>query len=528
MKRICMLFMLVAMVATLEGKEKKDPVVMTVSGKDVLLSEFLYAAKKDNSVDFKNKKAVESYVELYKNFKLKVADAEAMQINEAPRFASEFENYALQLQASYLTDKRGEDSAMLVIYEREKVIPGLKEIYFSYPEDIYFSRKILTKDTAELYSKANAVYQRIKNGESFEEVGESLTNEPNARYVVREYVFPLQLPRELEGIIFGMEPGDISGTLRSRFGFHLFKIDRKIPNPGKIRVAHLLTAYPSENPTDEEIAETRQRSEDIYQKAIVSDDFAQVVLEMSDDTVNAKRGGLLEFGLGTTLEAIEKAGFALENIGDISKPFQSRYGYHILQLVDRIPEIPFEERQSDIYDSMRATDGIFDLYHTFVERMKERHGFVFYPEAYEELKRLADENHPLDSVFISRGMEMEKTLLRVDTIDFPQSNFVEYLRYNHLTPHAYSLDFMQDVFDFYVRDILTESEKRTLESDYPEFNMLLKEFYDGTLLFELANKRVWSKPEEDQEALEAEWIKELNEKYPVKINWKVIKKIKKI
>jgi len=524
-----MLFMMVAVIATLEAKEKKDPVVMTVAGKDVPLSEFLYTAKKDNSVDFKNKKAVEGYVELFKNFKLKVADAEAMLLHETPRFASELESYSLQLQASYLTDKRGEDSAVLVIYEREKNIPGLKEIYFSYPEERYLVRQVLTKDTLALYLKADTVFQRIKNGESFEEVGESLVNEPNVKYASREYVFPFQLPRELEEKVFDMEPGDISGPVRSRYGFHLFKLDRKIPNPGRIRVAHILSAYPSENPSDEEIEETRLRAEEIYQKAIVSDDFAQLVLEMSDDSVNAKRGGLLEFELETNLlEPIKKEGFALENIGDISKPFQSRYGFHLLKLVDRITEIPFEEKQSNIYERMRPTDGIIDLYHTFVERMKVRHGYVFYPEAYEELERLADEYHPLDSNFINRGMELEKTLVRVDTLDFPQNNFVEYLYYKHTTLHYYSLDFMKDVFDFYVREILTEFEKRSLERDYPEFTMLMQEFYDGTLLFDLANKRVWSKPEEDQARLEAEWLKELNEKYPVKVNWKVIRKIKKL
>jgi len=105
---------------------------------------------------------------------------------------------------------------------------------------------------------------------------------------------------------------------------------------------------------------------------------------------------------------------------------------------------------------------------------------------------------------------------------------VEYLYKNHKTPHIYSLDFLQNVLDVFVRTILTTVEERSLERDYPEYLLQLNELYDGTLVFELSNNRVWRHDVEDQERLEAEWVKELNEKYPVTINWKVVNKIKKL
>jgi len=526
MKRICLLFVSVVMMAALEAKEKKEPVIMTVAGKEVPLSEFIFMAKKDNSVDFKNKQSVQHYVELYKNYKLKVADAEALSINEAPKFDSELENYSLQLQQSYLSDKSGEDSAMHIIYERAKLIPGIKHIFFSYPQELIAARRVLTKDTLALYEKISVAAQRIENGESFEEVGQSLMNGSDIFYSVVEYVFPFQFTKALEDVIFSMEPGSISKPVRSIYGFHLIKLDRIVPNLGKISVAHILSGFPSQDPTDEEIEQTRQRSEEIYQKAIANEDYTELVKSYSTDTTGVKRGGLLEFGLGDLIEPIEKAGFALENIGDISKPFQSVHGFHILKLVGRKKEIPFEDVASSIYEAMRASERFFDLYRSFDERMKVRHGFIVYPEAYDELKRLADEYFPLDSVFIVRGLEMEKTLVYIDTLDFPQNLFVEYLVNKHRTVEIYSLDFLQDVFNYFVREIITEIEKRSLERDYPDYLLQLKEYYDGILLFEISNKRIWRFPVDEQEQLEAEWVKELNEKYPVTINWKAIKKIK--
>lgn len=529
MKKISLFIILVGLIATLEAKEKKEPVVMTVAGKDVPLSEFIFMAKKDNSVDFKNKQSVKNYIELYKNYKLKVADAEALSIHQAPKFDSELEKYSFQLQQSYLIDKSGEDSAMRAIYERSKILPGIKQIYFSYPRELFVSKQILTKDTLELFGKANEAWLRIKNGESFEDVGASLSNGTDIMYSVTDYVYPFSLQdKGLEDYIYSMQPGDISRPVRSMHGFHLIKMDRIIPNPGTVRVSHIISAFPSENPTDNEIEETRRKSEEIYQKAIANEDFSALVLAFSDDSTNAKNGGMLEFGLGDVMEPIEKVGFALENIGDISKPFQTRYGFHILKLVDRKPEVPFEEVESKIYDAMDDSDRFFDLHRSFVEHMKVRHGYVFDAEAYNELKSLADEFFPTDSVFAYRGIELHKTLVCIDSFDFRQGEFVEYLVKKHRSAQPYSIDFMQDVFNFFIFEIVTEIERNSLERDYPDYVLQLKEYYDGILLFEISNKRVWSRPVEEQEQLEAEWVKELNEKYPVTINWKVINKIKKI
>jgi len=535
MKKVFLLCILVGLITTMEAKEKKEPVVMTVAGKDIPLSEFIFMAKKDNSVDFRNKQSVKNYVELYKNFKLKVADAEALTIHEAPRFEEEMEKLGLQLQQSYLTDKSGEDSVIRIMYERTKNIPVTKQIFFRYPQEMFELQRIYSTDTLALFEKVNDAYTRIQNGESFEAVGKALSNGSDI-YFFEKYVYPFMYSfKVVEDYIYSMRPGDISGPVRCGTGFYLLKVDSIIPNPGTIRVVHILSAYPSENPTDEEIAETRRKSEEIYQKALSNEDFTALAIAFSDDSVNARNGGIIEFRLGELLNPFEKAGFALANIGDISQPFQSRYGYHILKLTGRKPISSFEDDASYIYNMMQKSDRFFDLNRSFDERIKTRHGFVFHAEAYEELQRLANENFPTDSIFISRGLDMEKTLISIDTLEFSQSLFVEYLQNRnplssqiHVSSPTYSLDLMQEVFDYFIRDILTEVEKRSLVRDYPDYLLQLNEYYDATLLFEISNKRVWSRAVEEQEQLEAEWVKELNEKYPVTINWKVIKKIKKI
>ncbi|MDR1115381.1 MAG: peptidylprolyl isomerase [Tannerella sp.] len=526
MKKTGMLFISLVIITAIEAKEKKSPLVMTVAGKEVPLSEFVYMAQKDNSVDLSDKKSAEQYLELFKIYKLKVADAEALKINELPKFEKELNEYKRQLQESYLLDKAAEDSAIRVVYERTKYIPGFKHILFYFP-----GGEIIPKDTVAAYEKAMDAYNRIKNGETFEVVGESFASDSlrkDVRYAVEAYAFPLQMSNVLESKIFSMEPGEISFPMRSMFGFHLFKIDRKIPNPGRVRVAHILNAFPSQNPADEEIEQVWMKSDSIYRRILSGEDFAELAKQYSNDTITGKRGGVLPyFGLGEMVDPFEKAAFAFENIGDVSEPVRTRYGFHILKLIDKRTEIPFEEMEGRIYESMKRSERNFDLYRGFDEKLKSRLGYVFHPEAYAELQRLADKYFPTDTSFFYAGIEMTKPLIRLDTIDFFQNDFVDYMNRRPTSAKTLSIDYMQEIFDLFVRDIMTEMEREKLETNYPEYNMIIKEYYDGILLFEISNKRVWSHPADEQEKLEAEWIKELNEKYPVTINRNLIKNIKK-
>ncbi|MDR0697805.1 MAG: peptidylprolyl isomerase [Tannerella sp.] len=526
MKRIGMLFISLLMLTTVEAKEKKDPVVMTVAGKEIPLSEFIYIAKKGNTVDFNNKKSVADYLELFKIYKLKVADAEALSIHKASKFEKELNDYVKQLQESYLSDKAFEDSVVRAVYDQMKFIPEFKQILFYLPRG-----EILPKDTVAVYEKALDAYNRIKNGEPFDSVGQSLVNDlahSDVIYVAEKRAYPLQMAKMLERKVFSMNPGEISLPTRSMLGFHLIKLEHKIPNPGKVQVAHILSAFPSSNITDEEVEQVRIKSDSIYRLALAGEDFSGLAKQYSNDTVTGKRGGVLPyFGLDEMVEPFEEAAFALEHIGDISAPIRTRYGFHILKLIDKKAEIPFEEMESSIYEFMKRSDLNFDLYRGFDEKMKVRHGYVFYPEAYAELQRLADEYFPTDTSFYYRGIEMTKPLIRLDTIDFWQNDFVDYISRKPISAKTLSVDFMREIFDLFVREIVTEMEREKLEKDYPEYNMIVKEYYDGILLFEISNKRVWRHPAEEQEKLEAEWIKELNEKYPVTVNKKIIKNIKK-
>ena len=83
---------------------------------------------------------------------------------------------------------------------------------------------------------------------------------------------------------------------------------------------------------------------------------------------------------------------------------------------------------------------------------------------------------------------------------------------------------MQEVYDLFVRDILTNMERKNLPKKHPEYELLLNEYRDGILLFNISNDKIWNKPMAEQKALEEAWIQELRAKYPVEVNWKALEK----
>ena len=122
---------------------------------------------------------------------------------------------------------------------------------------------------------------------------------------------------------------------------------------------------------------------------------------------------------------------------------------------------------------------------------------------------------------------MSVVLFVIDGKEFLQKDFVNYMQRCPFSTKTYSGDFMHEVFELYVREILTSVEKSNLKKKHPEFDLLMNEYRDGILLFEISNRKIWSKPAEEQKALEEAWIKELEKKYPVEINQKVLKRISK-
>ena len=498
-----------------------DSVAMIVAGKQVPLSEFLFIAQKNAEVDLSDKQSVEQYVELFKNFKLKVADAESQGLDQAASFKKELEGYRRQLMESYLSDVEAERQAAKAVYDRGEQTVSFSHILFRLPEET------VSKDTVPVYEEAMQVYTRLKQGESIEAVGKELSAKDKA-HVAYENVrclLPMQTLKAFEDAAYTLPVGEISRPVRTKLGFHLIQVHSRQPNPGRLRVAHILVAYPKEG-TAQDSAAIKKEAEAIYHQLQGGADFGELAALHSGDAASAKKQGELPwFGVGEMVAPFETAAFGLTTPGELSGLVQTRFGYHIIKLLERKGRTPFKQEEKSLRRKMGQGEHNFELYRAFDERLKQEYGYRFYPEAYAELQALCDDYFPTSKAFYEKAKEMNKPLIHLDGRDFPQAEFAYYLQRAPFSTKTYAGDFMQEVFDLFVRDIVTTAERKNLEQKHPEIPHLMQEYRDGILLFEISNEKIWSKPTAEQKALEEAWIEELNQKYPVEINWEALKKL---
>jgi peptidyl-prolyl cis-trans isomerase SurA len=532
MKKILIL-LFVFVYSVVKAQLPEDSVIMTVADKQVSLAEFEFIAKKNNEVDFSNKKALDKYIELFKNFKLKVAEAERLEIDKSGTFITELSGYETQLRMSYLFDNKEEEEVIRALYDRAKEYIALSQIVIPIPLPQY-----LAKDTLDPYKQAMRVYERIKNGEDFDQVGKELYDEylncrksKDTAKVCFQAIYEtipcfriLQKSKAFEEKAYSMKVGEVSLPVRSAEGYHLIKIKDREKYPELHRVLYIGLAFENDSITRAK-EEVGKLAEEVYRKALAGEDFSVLAQKYSSDKSNSD-GALPPVKPGELIKPLEEIVYSLSTPGEVSKPYMTEHGWHIFKLAEIIPNPSFEDEKGEMRMSLQRGDRNFDLFRAFDERLKKEYNYTFYPEAYAELEKLAEDYFPSSDEFFNKAVDMKKTLAVINGIDFPQAEFAYYMNRFPYSAKPYAGDFMREVYDLFVRDIVTTLEKENMEVKHPEIPYLIQEYRDGMLLFDVSNLKVWSYPVEEQAALEEKWVRELNEKYPVKINRKLLKKLK--
>ena len=397
------------------------------------------------------------------------------------------------------------------------------QLIFRLPE------QTLSRDTAAVYQQALEVYRRIQGGEDFVAVAKECVAQAPKK-VAYEHVYrlhPMQTIKAFENQVFTMPVGSVSAPVRTKLGYHIIRLENRLPNPGKIKVAHILLAFPK-NATAADTAKVKADAEQLYAELQAGADFAEKAKALSADPKSAARGGMLPaFDPGTMVREFEDAAYKLKTPGELSQPVESRFGYHIIKLIEAPKQPDYAVEKKRLTRLMAQGERNFELYKAFDDKMKQEYDYEFYPEAYAELQALCNDYFPSDRAFYEKAKEMDKTLFHLNGTDFPQNEFAYYIQRCPFSTKSYAGDFMQEVYDLFIRDIVTTAERKNLTVKHPEFNHLMQEYRDGMLLFEISNREVWDKPAAEQAKAEADWLARLEKEYPVTINWKVVKKITK-
>ncbi len=506
--------------ASIAMAQTADPVILTIDGKPVTRSEFESVYKKNNGKDISaDKKSVRDYLDLFINFKLKVKEAEVQGLDTLKTFKDELAGYRKQLAAPYLTDKNVNEGLITEAYERSKTEIHASHILMKCAEDA------LPKDTLIAYNKVIEFRKRALKGEDFAALARESANDgdPSAKDNGGDlgYFTALQMVYPFENMAYATKTGEISMPVRTRFGYHIIKVQDKRPNQGEILVAHIMVRFNKEF-KQQDSANAQKKINEIYEKLKAGEKFEDLASQFSEDKQSAAHGGQLNwFGAGKMpVPEFEKASYALKNNGDYSAPFATKYGWHIVKRLDKKDMPAFDAMKADLKQRVSKDSRSQAGKSALIARVKKENSFketrtvkgkTSSFTALDEIYPLIDSSYFKGKWTADKTSKMNKELFTLAGKKYTQADFGKYLELHQTRRSSFETHYVVDQqYNNFVDESCVSYEESTLEQKYPDFKNLLQEYRDGILLFDLTDRKVWSKAVKDTNGLKEFYEKNKN------------------
>ena len=244
---------------TMSG-QTDDPVIMTVNGVDVSRSEFEYSYNKNNAEGVIDKKTVEEYVDLFINYKLKVAAALDARMDTMTSFKEEFAMYRdQQIRPALVTDADVLKEAR-ELYDRTKEAIGPRGLILPAHIFIQVSSKATQADQDRARQRIDSIYQALVGGADFAEMAKKVSDDKGTAVnggQLPSWIGPNQAYKEFEDAAYALQTGEMSQPVLSPAGYHIILMkDRKQLEPFDTLKANIIRSI-EQRGIREQIAEQK-------------------------------------------------------------------------------------------------------------------------------------------------------------------------------------------------------------------------------------------------------------------------------
>lgn len=478
------------------AQDLNSKILMTVGKSTIQAGEFIRMYNK--STEPGKSLDIDSYLQQYIVFKLKVNDALNEGYDTTKAFRKELNGYRNQLAQNYLTDTQTKEKLLQKAYQRSLTEINAWHILIGLPKEVS------PEDTLKAWEKASDIRERIINGESFEQVARSTSDDQSVKENGGNlgYFTAFQMIMPFEDAAYSLKKGAISMPVRTPYGYHIIKVAARRPSNGRIKVAHIMKAAPpGTGETEAKLAE--EEINNIYKMVLAGTSFRELAKKYSDDKVSAVKGGELNwFGTGEIISNFSEAAFSIRDTGKCSIPVRTIYGWHIIKLLDKKTPGSFEESRSFLESKINQSYLNSISKKSFVEKLKKEYKFKINPDAYNWFVQNTD-------TLIIQGLK------KYDRTSMPAGNLYSFANQyittkefaNHIEKRGSmiatndSVTFINRSIETRVSDHIINYENSVLEKKYPEFRYLMNEFHDGILLFEISGKKVWNRVNDDSSGI---------------------------
>ena len=471
--------------------------LLELEGDTVSAGEFWKVFNKNNfKQELPSKEALTEYLDLYQKFKLKVKEAEERGLDTTSKFKKEIGGYQKQLAKSYLTDKTVTKDLIKEAYERSKYELKASHVLINVQLDA------LPSDTAAAYKKAKMVKGLADAGADFDSLALKFSEDPSAKsnkgnlgyFSVFRMVYPF------ESAAFNTKEGKVSEIVRTRFGYHLIKVNEKRAALGTIRASHIMMVTNGKMTSDQKAAKAAKIKE-VHQQLEAGGSFDKLARKYSEHYSSAEKGGVLPwFGANEYDADFEKAVFAISENGEYTAPVKTQFGWHIIRRLDKKELESFDKMELELRKKVSRSDRASKSKEAVLARIKKEYGFK--EKSNGRNLNWFYENIDSTKVVGSKWKVPEKAKLKKELFVFAgkkyiQRDFAQYLSRSLRLSKGSNIKLINHLYSTWVRKVCFDYEESRLPFDNQDYISLLKEYRDGIILFDLTDQKVWSKAVED-------------------------------
>ena len=488
----------------LNAQISDSDVLITISDTAVLASEFVRVYQKNlNLVQDDSQKEVNSYLELFINYKLKLAEAKALGYDKDPVYLKEFKSYKSQLTKTYLTDKNVTDALVREAYDRTANEVKAQHILVRIdPAEM---------DTLQAYSRIEAFRTRLFN-EDFDALKKDIHDGKSVFVEDLSYFSAFKMVYDFESVAYNTEVNEVSKPFRTRFGFHVLKVLKKRKSKGQVTVAHIMIA----NTQKDASIVAKDRIQELYRLLKQGEDFGSLAKQYSDDKSSSMRNGALKpFKSGQiNSEIFENTAFGLSAKGDISVPIESQFGWHILKLIDRQVVGDFKSLKADLENQVARDSRSQVVKAKMFDKLLQQYQLKSSNPQLAMFQANISYNNSKDIWELSDTLDDSLPLITIQNKTYSFNDFLEYLNKNKksINKKWSNAIVVSKQYDLFLEASVFQYKKDNLENENKNFANILNEYREGLLLFELMQDKIWEGAKNDSLGLKS-FYEENKKKY---------------
>ncbi len=512
-------------------------VLFTIDNHPYYTDEFTRVYNKNlDLVKDDSQKDLVKYLDLFVGYKLKVEKANKIGLQNGTNYQNELKSYRNQLSKNYVNDSKVTNELVREAYDRMQ-----QEIRASHIL-ILLDEGATPEDTLKAYNKIIDIKKRLDAGEDFITVAKQTSEDPSVKDNNGDlgYFSAFRMVYPFENAAYKTSVGQVSKPFRTRFGYHIVKVVDKRNNRGEVTVAHIMIVKNGDEAQNEKAKST---IDDIYKKIQQGESFETLAQQFSEDKSSAPKGGVLQrFGSGQlSSEEFENVAFNLKLKNEISEPFQSQFGWHIVKLIEKHPVRSLEEMKLELEEKIKKDERSLLITNSLAKKLRSKYSLSKDVKLISIVKGVVtDEFYSQTWDAKEKSKEIKGDILtinkdkKINVVQF--INFIAGKQKSNIKTKPISR-LVDELFEKFIDEQLIAYYNDNLENEFPDFKNIMDEYRDGLLLFDLMEREIWNRAKNDTLGLSEyfknnisnyQWKKRYNVDVLSSTDSKVIEKVQKL